>query len=380
MSSAEIMARTAYVRALADGGHLDDEHLVCAFQEVPRHGFLPAFFLWQPDGRWRGVDRREPDYLRLVYADTALATQLDGETTPDPKAPARSGTPTCGSTRPSLMATMLEALALTGRERVLEVGLGTGYNAALLSHRLGDSNVYSVDVDGAVVEAARSRLNSCGCEPHIATTDGRSGWPGSPRFDRLIATCAVPAIPPDWIFQVADGGLIVASLWRGLGGGPLVRLEVDHGTAQGRFLSMPGDPMPVRTAARVDPDAAWKAAAGQTGATHTTPVPPDALDHPHASLWVSLLVPDAGRLDVLPEDGSAQLWLLALDGSWSCLDTGTNRVEQRGPRRLWDEVEQAYSLWRRQGEPARERTGLTVTRDGLHRIWLDHPSNAAVDL
>jgi SAM-dependent methyltransferase len=270
---------------------------------------------------------------------------------------------------------MLEALRLDGDERVLEIGLGTGYNAALLSNRLGADRVYSIDVDQAVVESARRRLKECGYEPHTLAADGQAGWTTTAAFDRIIATCSVPSVPQAWISQVRDGGLIVTSLWRDLGGGPLARLEVDRGVAEGRFLSMPGGFMPVRASPRLDAGQAIKAAMKQTGSRHATDVPVDVLKHHDASLWVSLLVPETGWLSITPQDEPEHLWLLALDGSWSLLDTAAFEVEQHGPRQLWTEVERAYTLWQRHGGPQRERLGLTVTHEGAHQFWMDTPAN-----
>jgi len=87
---------------------------------------------------------------------------------------------------------------------------------------------------------------------------------------------------------------------------------------------------------------------------------------------VALLVPGTVWLDS-PRTGRPQLWLFADDGSWSMLDETTMRVEQHGPRHLWNEVENAYRLWEHSDAPARDRLGLTVDSDGVHRFWLDTP-------
>jgi hypothetical protein len=92
-----------------------------------------------------------------------------------------------------------------------------------------------------------------------------------------------------------------------------------------------------------------------------------------SGLWVALRVPDVTWLGFTPDGGTDQFWLFAKDGSWSMLDEATMRVEQYGPRRLWDEVENAYHQWESSGAPTRDRIGLTVTPDGTHRFWLDTP-------
>lgn len=208
-----------FLAGLEAGGYLSDPAWRQALGEVPRHVFLPAFFLSLPDGRWQAIDASHPDYWGRVYADTTLTTQLDGMIGPDPDGGPQVGTGTSSSTQPGLMALMLDALRLSGGERVLEIGTGTGYNAALLAHRLGARNVASVEVDPSVAEQARQRLAAAGYRPAVVTGDGELGWPDGGRFDRLIATVSVPEVPSAWLRQVRDGGLIVVSLWRDLGGG-----------------------------------------------------------------------------------------------------------------------------------------------------------------
>lgn len=125
------------------------------------------------------------------------------------------GEGTSSSTQPSLMAHMLHALDLTGSERVLEVGTGTGYNAALLSHRLGNDRLTTIEVGPHVTELARERLSVSGYEPDVRCGDGAAGWADAAPYDRVIATVSFPHVPRAWIDQTRDGGLIVTSLCPG---------------------------------------------------------------------------------------------------------------------------------------------------------------------
>ena len=88
---------------------------------------------------------------------------------------------TSSSTLPSLVLTMLEALDVTETCRVLEIGTGSGYNAALLCERLGSDQVTTVDIDPELVDLARERLAANGYTPH-AGGHGRSGWLPAQRF------------------------------------------------------------------------------------------------------------------------------------------------------------------------------------------------------
>lgn len=96
-----------------------------------------------------------------------------------------------------------------------------------------------------------------------------------------------------------------------------------------------------------------------------------------AQAWVvlaDLLLADVTRTDITRTDGDVQ-WLVHPDGSWAYHDNATSTVEQGGPRRLWDELEQIYQLWTDNGEPTRANIGLTVTPNGLHHVWLHHEAN-----
>lgn len=114
-----------------------------AFASVPRHLFVPRFHQQDSTGTWQPLTRSDPAYLETVHSDTALTTQLD-----------ERGVPTSSSSQPSIMLAMLEALDVSEGHRVLELGTGTGYNAALLCHRLGDANVTSIDIDPDLIDTA----------------------------------------------------------------------------------------------------------------------------------------------------------------------------------------------------------------------------------
>lgn len=109
---------------------------------------MPYFYQQTP--HWTRVDSDHPAYYDTVYANTTLVTALAD-------LGAGSDEPVCSSSQPSLMIRMVEALELRDGQRVLEIGTGTGYNAAWLSHRLGEANVFSVDVDADLVATATGR-------------------------------------------------------------------------------------------------------------------------------------------------------------------------------------------------------------------------------
>ncbi|CAL9569472.1 Protein-L-isoaspartate O-methyltransferase [Streptomyces sp. enrichment culture] len=301
-------ARAALVREIeASGAWAEDPVWREAFAQVPRHLFVPYYYV----AGERGFERRwgeHPDpeareqWLRGAYVDTPLAIRL------------RDGELLSSSSQPSLMALMLAALRVEDGDRVLEIGAGSGYNAALLAHRLGDDDlVTTVDLDPEISESARRHLDAAGHHPVVVTGDGARGVPERAPFDRIIATCALPSIPRTWLAQCRPGGLILTPLATGL-----VLLTVrDAGQAEGPFLQTPAFFVPLR--------------GGRGGAE------PAGLG----------AVPRRGRDDDLFR------FLYALT---------------RGSL----DPQEAYALWEREGRPGRERYGVTVTGAG-EWAWLDDP-------
>jgi methyltransferase of ATP-grasp peptide maturase system len=363
---------TRLVRTLRKAGVLADPAWRAAFAEVPRHAFLDRFFRATGDGRWLAVDRSDPDWLHLVYTDQVLITQLDDD--PDRWAVARRsgpvpGVPTSSSSQPAIMAVMLTVLDVRGDDRVLEIGTGTGYNAALLCHRVGADRVTTVDIDAGLAAAARDRLAALGYAPTCVTGDGALGHDAGAPYDRVLATCSVAAIPLPWLDQTVPGGLVVTTLHRPLGAG-LVRITAGEGaTGEGRVLAEDGRFMPLR---------AHRLATGDRpadGDTRPTALGADVLvgNRSRFEFYAGLAVP--GTTAGADRDGA--VWLGHPDGSWASHSTtpGGHRVWQGGPRRLWDLVEAAYDQWQALGRPARDRFGITVRPD-RQELWLDSPTGA----
>ncbi|MGH3901389.1 MAG: methyltransferase domain-containing protein [Pseudonocardiaceae bacterium] len=128
-----------------------------------------------------------------MYSTAALITALDRTSEP----PRLLST----SSMPGLMTRMLETLDVHDGDRVLEIGTGTGYDAALLCHRLGDTHVFSVDIEPDLITLARQRLARLGYHPTLIATDGAASLIEHAPFDRIIATCSVPTVPWQWVTQ-----------------------------------------------------------------------------------------------------------------------------------------------------------------------------------
>jgi protein-L-isoaspartate(D-aspartate) O-methyltransferase len=122
--------------------------------------------------------------------------------------------PLSSSTAPSLMASMLEILNIKSGMKVLEVGTGTGYNAAIIAELIGDQpKVFTVDIDNETTEEAKRNLGNAGYKNiNVKCVDGYKGLPEESPFDRIIITASVRDIPKPLIEQLKEGKIIVAPI------------------------------------------------------------------------------------------------------------------------------------------------------------------------
>lgn len=174
--------RNALVDQLHDKGEGRTPAVEAALRTVPRHVFVPDVPLAE------------------AYANATVSIKDD----PD-------GTSVSCASQPDAVARMLAQLQARPGERVLELGAGTGYNAALLAHLVGpDGHVTTLDVDEDLADGARSRLAAAGVTGvDVATRDGALGHAEGAPFDLIIATVGAHGIPHAWLNQLAPGGRLV---------------------------------------------------------------------------------------------------------------------------------------------------------------------------
>lgn len=376
--------RRELVSALVAGGTVRSPWLQRAFEDTPREMFVPRFYRAE-SGREVLVDGTDPErrdqWLHGVYSDEALTVQL----TPAPDLADGAGAPTSSSSMPTVMAGMLEALDLHSGHRVLEIGTGTGYNAALLCHRVGAANVASVELDPRLADAARQALTAIGLSPTVHTGDGTAGVAEAAPFDRIIVTAAIDHIPPAWISQLAPGGVIIVDL-RGSLSGSLLRLTaIDPEVVEGAFVNLPGAFMPLRTQLESPyrDGERWDQIFDQRNPQRgTTPVDPALMiDNPSLRFLTQLHLAGRRLRGFLRPLTGAEISGRCTDGSWFTAavqpdDDGLFSVAQGGPQRLWDSVESGYFSWRRLGEPNIEQFGVTADHDtALQHVWLHHPDS-----
>jgi protein-L-isoaspartate(D-aspartate) O-methyltransferase len=159
-------------RQVRDRG-IRSSRVLNAMEAVPRHLFVP------------------PQHVSAAYADEPLPIG-EGQTI----------------SQPFMVAVMADALSLEGPERVLEVGAGCGYQAAVLS--LLAREVISVEAQSTLAAQARERLARLGyANVRIVEGDGSLGWPADEPYDAILVTAAAPAVPPPLLEQLAEGGSLV---------------------------------------------------------------------------------------------------------------------------------------------------------------------------
>ncbi|MGH3934370.1 MAG: methyltransferase domain-containing protein [Pseudonocardiaceae bacterium] len=347
-----------------------------AFEAVPRHAFIPEL-TWR-HGRAGLVPRyraEDPDgWLSAAYADDSIITQVDDG---EPGGPDGIGVfPTSSASMPTVVAVMLQALDVHDGQQVLEIGTGTGYNAALLAHRLGAHHVTSVEIDPAVAATARHVLDRAGYGGiTVVTADGAQGFPPHAPYDRVLSTASCERVPYPWVTQTVLGGKVLTPWSNSYYPGGLLSLTVaPDGTATGRivdrtwFMQLRDQRVPQGSVADI-------VQGDYHGEKSTTTIGPYELaGHRGAMLAIGLRVPHCRHkyFPYDPDDGAGELWFLdPWSGSWAshfhftpdCSDDEFS-VRQRGPRRLWDEVRDAHTWWINQGRPDEQDWTFIVHADG----------------
>ncbi|MEV4096062.1 methyltransferase domain-containing protein [Streptosporangium saharense] len=373
-------------RLLTRLGRLE-EPVEQALRAVPRHDFVPALALVPHEEGLRAISRdTDPDgWWETVYADTSIVTQLDDGAlsvadvvAPDGVVRLPAGADyTSSASAPSTVAGLLNLLDVEPGHRVLEVGTGTGWTAALLAHLVGDGGlVVSVEIDPAVAEQAAKNLTGHD-RVRLVVGDGTEGHPEDGPYDRVHVACGVRAVPYAWVEQTRPGGVIVLPYVPGFGTGHELRLVVTpDGLAHGRFPGFASYMMmrPQRVPAGV-------LSYTRDHQATTTAVDPRTIGHAPAGADLAVAALTGMHSRSLVWDDAYRLWVYEPGTPHAAAVTWTEghrdiEVRQYGERPVWDEVVDAYFRWVGWGQPGRSRFGMTVAPDG-QRVWLDEPGRVS---
>jgi protein-L-isoaspartate O-methyltransferase len=336
-----------------------------AFAGVEREAFLPERVWFNRDHRAVAVDRTsDPETWWSLVDDEerSVIIQLDDGRQYGP------GDYSSSSTMPLVMARMPAMMPDAGR--VLEVGSGSGYNAAIMAHRYGAENVVSIEVDPDVAAGAAGSLARAGCGARVVVGDGVSGEgvPPGP-YDAIIATCGFKSLPNCWLELCPQGRIVLpwSTRWSDVA---CLKLDTHRGGAEGRFVH--GFVFMDARSHRSPKD---RPAQTEGGDQRTTQLDPRLTSwrYSFAAFAVGVLAPgldyhhdaDAGCYTVW--DGL---------GSWAVVDAEPGPdgwgVREYGLRQLWRMIEFVYKRWQEWDGPSPDRFGVSLRSDG-GLLWLDSP-------
>jgi protein-L-isoaspartate(D-aspartate) O-methyltransferase len=371
------------VQTLRRDGWIRSARVRDAFLAVPRELFVADF--------------AEQEGLAAVYADEAIVTRKDAQ-----------GLPLSSSSQPAIMALMLEQLDLQEGMSVLEVGAGTGYNAALLSLLVGPrGRVVSIDVDAETAADARRVLRAADYRARVVVGDGRDGLSDRAPYDRILVTASSDSVPYAWFEQLKSDGLLEMPLRVSAAGVqviPLFRKESD-GFRSTSVIG--GGFMPLRNAGE-DPAASAPPALRISDLTGGSPKPirelygqslatlsgrakrrlvsialedgrrrpldlggsPGAL-----ALFVAMKLPARNSISTLPEFG---VGAITRDGSSLALIELARRCQVVdslrvfGSERAVDLLLKPVREWDRRGRPTESELVISAAYDGDRRSRIRH--------
>lgn len=370
--------RQQLVDSLLQIGAVHSPALEQAFLSIPREAFVPYFYEQETTSRtmaWKLVSAHEmprEDYLAAVYCNASLVTKID-----------ERSWPVSSSSLPSIMATMLEALDVQPSQRALEIGTGSGYNAALLA-TLTDTpeQVVTIERDAVLAAQASHTLEQViGPGVTVVVGDGVVGWPSGAPYDRIIATASAATLPIAWVEQLDIGGRLVMDLQGPLASSFLV-VEKTAESVSGHFLSEPLHFMPLETEAISLPQAniasLLQQACQMTFVLENDPVFPDALFDPAFRWFLQWRIPDcqiSKRKHVQRSNASEMHTILVIKPKSKTLvrlqkqqEEATWRGEVYGSALFWQELQQAYEAFYAVGKPHQQRYQLVVEQEGTFLV------------
>ncbi|MET9295610.1 protein-L-isoaspartate(D-aspartate) O-methyltransferase [Streptomyces sp. NPDC003077] len=356
---------------LEESGDLTSSRLREAVISTPRHVFLPHYFEASGGSPTLWVERKDTDgdaWLSPIYSNTTLVTELDPKTAKQVEG-GWNGHPTSSSTQPGLVVRMLEALGIRPEHDVLDAGLGTAYQAALIAHCLRDSHQLTAG-DIGTTEPAHKRLDELGYSPTVIRADATK-WDWKRQFDRIVFSFGLPRVTDSIRWAVAPGGRIIANIFGPISSGLVVLDAKKKGALEGPFLKRGGSFMPARHEQQDMPQADLSSTA-----EGWTDVPLADFGNHHFLFLLAAHLPGV-NLQFGTDGGRTTRRLVLPDGRWGeavyTRQEGARPVFREQGESVWEDVERVWTWWADNGRPHWDKFGLTVGNDGTHRLWYRSP-------
>ncbi|MGW7006584.1 hypothetical protein ACWGCW_28135 [Streptomyces sp. NPDC054933] len=360
--------RHPLVSELAAKGAFADDLWRDALLHVDRGLFARPIWQRQPDDVWERIDIDHPDWAPAVWSDTALVTDLSGWS-PDDGARLGTEVPTAWIPAPGALMRITKALDAAEGHRILHLGAGDGYTAALLATRYGGETVATVEGEPKTAGRAAARLVMARARSRVVIGDARLGVEGE-QADRILSTWPLPAVPRPWLRQIRPGGRIVMLLATGLHGHAVAVLTVDeHGGAHGQIVSadagVPAEALSARALAM-----AKRTAAQHDGELRRSDLLPEQLQHNTVRFVLGLLLPNVVAWTVRVDRRPGLYVGHTRRPSWARVRRD-GAIREGGPDRLWLRVEKAHAQWQRAGSPAPTDLTIRVHPNGKQTVCDD---------
>jgi protein-L-isoaspartate(D-aspartate) O-methyltransferase len=354
------------VDELKDGERIRTALVERAFRTVERHWFLREFSRWDPATSLPVPVQFDParpseEALRVIYSDQALGTRF------------RDGLPSSSSSQPSVMADMLEALELEPGMRVLEIGTGTGYNAALLAEIVGSrGSVATVDIDAGIAAEAEEALMAMGYgSVRVVVRDGAEGVPERAPFDRILVTVGCPDLSVRWQEQLTEEGRMVVPLEHA-GLHPLVMLTKGNEGLEGRFFAWTAF---ILIRGLLHQELAWPPVFVRERETDAarelpvwdgfgigTPIPGWGIPGDVMDFFLFLALTDRRAVALPPPPSSiGNRWEVGLTDSSGSALAGSGGIRTLGDQDLLSDLVRHHDSWEEAGRPAIEDWHITFS-------------------
>ncbi len=332
-----------------------DETILEAFRVVPRYEFLPSFFerLYSNSNRrgWRTVSfsTNEREWLEKIYTNRPLIISIDED-----------GFAERSSLQPGLIAQMIQSVQVRRGCRVLEIGTGTGYNAALVGSIAGPENVVTIDENDALLDVVRARIErTIGPDVTVLCLESRNLPESLGLFDAIIVNGSCERIDPSWMRALMPGGRIVFN-WMKSFTNVMIQAEKTGRNLTGRVCQYDGDLISM-----------YGGQGTQHGPLPYVPLPLIAyfacqspiFGDPDFRFFLQINMPSL-RYDHYSKLSSGERVYVVRD-------IDSNRIVHffplkiRGDASLWKEIYALYEKFEQLQQPSRKEFLLTVNENGV---------------